>query len=167
MYRLRPVKIVLISFFLIQSIFAFRNALPENKKVFKTRYTEIIYSDDKALGDFLWRIGGKRFNFTEDLSLAKSRVDRIIDRVQSILEMHIDDFNIKINLYPEYKSGSIAFYSYRRKTITVYADRITDGIFAHEVAHAVICSYFKEPPPEKIQEALAQYVDKYLWSDYY
>ena len=80
--------------------------------------------------------------------------------------MYPDNFHIKISLYPQYKEGMVALYSHKTKSITVYADRVTDGVFAHEIAHAVICNYFSEPPPRKIQEILAQYVDRYLWEDY-
>jgi hypothetical protein len=45
-------------------------------------------------------------------------------------------------------------------------DNVSDGVFAHEIAHAVIYKYFPRPPSSTAQEVLTQYVDKYLWSDY-
>jgi len=136
------------------------------KHSFPTQYTVIYYNDDKDLSDFLWRISGKRPNFTESLQLFKPKVDRLIRRVQDVLNMYPNNLSVKIYIYPEYKSGDIAVYSFKTNSIRVYADRITDGIFAHEIAHAIISNYFKEPPPRKVQEILAQYVDKHLWSDY-
>ena len=136
------------------------------EKVFNTSYCDIYYETDQAFSDFFWRISGKRLSFDEDLNFARSRVDRIVDRVQAILDMYPDGLRIKITLYPEYKEGNIASYSNKENTIKVYADKVTDGIFAHEVGHAVICAYFDIPPPSKMQEILTQYVDKQLWTDY-
>ncbi len=80
--------------------------------------------------------------------------------------MFPDNFFIDIYLHPAYEGGLIAFYNHKTESVTVYADRVTDGVLAHEIAHAVINSYFDVPPPEKIQEILTHYVDRYLWSDY-
>ncbi|MCK4851521.1 MAG: hypothetical protein KAS86_00250 [Candidatus Omnitrophica bacterium] len=142
------------------------DAIAGSSKTFKTSYCDIHYPDEKTLGDFFWRISGKRFNFIEDMSLARSRVDRLIDRVQSILDMYPDNFRFKIELHTEYKKGLIAAYYRDRNSVKVYADKVTDGVLAHEIAHAVICNYFNPPPPAKMQEILAQYVDRHLWSDY-
>lgn len=115
---------------------------------------------------FVWRISGKRIKVPDDFSLAKNAVDRITERVQSILDMFPDNFHVDIDLYPAYKKGFIAFYSHNKRVINVYADRVTDGVLAHEIAHAVINAYFDTPPPAKMQEILTQYVDRHLWSDY-
>ncbi|MFH1996532.1 MAG: hypothetical protein ABIJ27_05990 [Candidatus Omnitrophota bacterium] len=141
-------------------------ASAQERKVFKTAYSNIRYSDDRALSDFFWRISGKKLDITVDAYPARWAVDRIIDRVQSILDMHPDNFRIAIDLRAAHTRGDIARYLPESNTIVAYADKISDGVFAHEVSHAVICGYFPEEPPEKIQEILAQYVDKYLWSDY-
>lgn len=153
-------------FFLVSSLILSTEAQAGSSRTLKTSYCDIHYTDEKSLNDFFWRIGGKRFNFDEDISLARSRVDRLVDRVQSILDMYPDKFHIKIKLYPKYKKGLIASYTQTKNMITVYADKVTDGVLAHEIAHAVICSYFEVPPPEKVQEILAQYVDRHLWDDY-
>lgn len=168
MLRLRS-PLFLFALLLIISIhFSFHTPFShaEDLKVLSTNYTDILYSDDKALGDFLWRISGRKLGFSEDLRVAKSRVDRIVDRVRDTLNIYPENFRIKIYIYREYKEGVVALYSHKTKSIKVYADRITDAVFAHEVAHAVICNYFSEPPPEKMQEILAQYVDRHLWQDY-
>lgn len=164
MHKNKSLKFFL-SFLVILSIFSQPSAFAQ-EKTFKTHYTDIHFPDDKALCDFFWRISGSECDLTEGASLIKSRVDRIVERVQSILDMRPADFHVRINIHPEYKEGLIAKYSDKTGSITVYADRITDGVFAHELAHAVICNYFSEAPSEKIQEILAQYVDKHLWGDY-
>jgi len=159
-------SLLLLFLILVHSLFASSLSLAEDPKIFKTRYTDISYTDSKALGAFLWRIGGKRFNFDDDPALAKSRIDRIIDRVMDVLDMHPRRFHVKVFVRDKYKEGRVAYYSNKDASITLYADKITDGIFAHEVAHAVICSFFVKTPTETMQEVLAQYVDKHLWSDY-
>jgi len=137
-----------------------------NVYIIKTKYCDIIYGDKKDLGDFLWRLSGKRFELAQDMDLAKTCVDRIVERVEDVLDMKPLSFHVKIQILPDYESGSIAVYSHDDKTITVYSDRITDGILSHEMAHAIICNYFIHPPPPKMQEILSQYVDKHLWDDY-
>ncbi|NOX96657.1 MAG: hypothetical protein GXO98_01045 [Nitrospirae bacterium] len=139
----------------------------EDYKTFETKYTTIHYSNDKDIDKFIWRIGGKRLNLESDTTLAKYRIDRIMERVQTILDMHPEDMHIDIFLSNMYKKiNKVAFYSYKKNAIYIVVDNANDGVLAHEMAHAVISSYFGTPPPAKMQEILAQYVDKQLWSDY-
>lgn len=108
--------------------------------------------------------------------LAKNRVDRIVEKIAAILDMHPPDLHFSIYLYQTYRElentyrgmgimgkAPIAFYSHRTKAIYVSLENITDRILAHEIAHAVINFYFGTPPPGRMQEILAQYVDKHLW----
>ena len=138
----------------------------EPPKVFTTYYCTIHYSSETALNDFFWRITGRRFELADDLDLAKSRVDRLVDRVQSILDMFPSDFHVNIELRDRYEEGMIALYNRSDDNIVVYVNKITDGILAHELAHAVINDYFVYTAPYKIQEVLAQYVDTHLWTNY-
>jgi len=133
---------------------------------FKTQYADISYVNQDALKAFLWRITGKKFTLAGDEGFARSRVDRIISRVMDVLDIHPESLQINIKLWSSYKEGKIATYTRSTNTIVIYANKVTDGIFAHEAAHAIIASYFKVPPPEKVQEILAQYVDRHLWDDY-
>ncbi len=137
------------------------------ESAFKTKYTLIHYDQAKDLSDFLWRLGGTRIEFTTDTDLASSRVDRLVERVQTILDMHPKGLTIQIFL----KRGELAenpqgFYQRENGTVTLCVDKVTDGIFAHEISHAVINKYFGGTVPRKTQEILSQYVDKYLWNDY-
>lgn len=135
-------------------------------KTFETDYATIYYSQSSELSDFLWRIGRLRLGPAVGSPLAKSRVDRIVEQVERTLDMYPENFHIDIFLHSGYKDGDIAFYSDRTKSITIFADRVTDGVLAHEIAHAVMNAYFKSPPPSKIQEVLCQYTDKHLWQEY-
>jgi hypothetical protein len=142
-------------------------AFSESEKTLNTKYAAIHYAEDKDLSDFIWRIGGLRFEFSRDTNLVEARIDRIIERVETILDMWPKDFKIDIYLHrEELNFNKTAYYSHPTNSIHASIDNISDGAFAHEIAHAVICQYFSSPPSSKAQEILTQYVDKYLWSDY-
>lgn len=100
-------------------------------------------------------------------------VDQLFQRVQTILEMLKPDLKIKLRLYGSKHDLSAEFSRisgrptqapafYWRETNTIYLDieRITSGILAHEMGHAIIAHYFIVSPPGKISELLCQYVDR-------
>lgn len=139
----------------------------ETSNTFKTKYTTIHYKDDKDLSDFLWHLGGTHIDFARDKDMASNRVDRIVERVETIIDMRPKDLNIDVYLQRgELKYNEIAFYQYKTNSIYLSVDKVSDGVFAHEVSHAIVNRYFAAPPPSKIQEIITQYVDRYLWSDY-
>lgn len=149
-------------------LFAYpQSASAQSEKVFKTKYTTVYYTQEKDIDDFLWRLGGSRFEYSSDTNLASNRIDRIIERVEAILDMHPKNFNISIYLEKTHRDPQRrAFYEHKTRYIHVSIEDSSEGVFAHEIAHAVMNQYFSSPPPSKIQEILAQYVDKYLWIDY-
>ena len=139
----------------------------------------IKYANDKNLKVFARRIGAVKFTsrgLDDSQDRIKKRIDEIVGKVQSILDMYPTDLQISIFVLSDYKSVKkvfrefsvsgrppIAFYSHKAKSIYVAADSLNDGILGHEIAHAVINFYFNVPPPAKMQEILAQYVDLHLW----
>ena len=97
--------------------------------------------------------------------LAKTRVDKIVETICSLLDMHPPNLRFGITLYRTQSevtsayyraSGTanaynahgaagaapIAFYSHGPRNIAVAIDNITDNILAHEIAHAIISAYF-------------------------
>jgi len=143
------------------------NGRAESHKIFQTKYTTIYYADDADIDDFIWRLGGQRLEFVQDPALASHRIDRLVDRVQAILDMWPAHFRIDVYLYRGPLSAQeTAYYEKGVKAIHISVDYASDGVVAHEIVHATIDQYFPTPPPSKIQEILAQYVDKNLWSDY-
>jgi len=62
----------------------------------------------------------------------------------------------------EEEKGHKAFYIHKFKTIYVSMDNLSASILAHEIGHAIIDNYFTIPPPPKISELLACYVDLHL-----
>jgi hypothetical protein len=154
-------------------------ALPaqESSNTYQTRYAAISYVEAKDLHTFTRNIGSGLSFLLESPEqnplLAKTKVDKIVESVCSLLDMHPPSFRFGITLYrtqaevtTAYKAqgmpgpAPIAFYSHGSRNIAVAINTITDNILAHEIAHAVISAYFVTPPPARMQEILAQYMDK-------
>jgi len=137
------------------------------EKTFQTDYTKIYYLKDQDIYDFIWRLGGQRLEFLQDPSLSSYRIDRLVDRVQAILDMRPEALQFGINLKRGIlRDEKLAFYEYSSGDVFVSVDYVNDGVLAHEIAHVVINKYFNSSSPSKMQEILAQYVDQHLWSDY-
>lgn len=152
----------------------------EGSKTYQTQYAAISSVSEADRYRFTRNIGSGLSFLSESPEknplLAKTRVDKIVEKVSSLLDMHPLKLHFTISLYKThaevaaaYKAlgmlgaAPVAFYSHGSRTIVVSIDDITDRILAHEIAHAVICAYFVTPPPVRMQEILAQYVDKNLW----
>lgn len=147
-----------------------------------TYFASIRYQDTELFYEFGRRIGGSTVELARDgartRELVTEKVDKIVHRVRSILDMHPPGFRFNINLYgskgalTEAYRGlgmtgevPVAFYSHRTRTVYLTVEALTEGIFAHEVSHAVINSYYDPPLPARMQEILSQYVDRHLWED--
>ena len=148
-----------------------------------TKYANICYSNDKGLQRFTKGIGKGNSFFSngqeKDPAEAGKKVDLLVERVNRLLDMYPFDLQFNIYVYQNHRDIEnaytrmtalgvfgrvpVAFYSHKSRTIYVSVENISAGILAHEIAHAVINFYFPEPPPERMQEILAQYVDKHLW----
>ena len=190
-------SILLAAILIINIYFIFLLSSPvfANKelKIYETNCCTIQYFDEEQLKRFALRIGATKYTdkgMDDNPSNIKTRVNEIMNKVQTSLGLHTSDLLVSIILYPDYNSlakvfkqytlkgsantftdsvntftGStpLAFYSHKTKTIYVDVSSITDGVLAHEMAHGVLNYYFKTPPPAKMQEILAQYVDLHLW----
>ena len=164
-------------------------AAQELGKTYQTHYVTISYGDEKDLHIFTNNIGtGLSFlreNPEKNPLLAKARVDKIVETICSLLDMHPPNLRFGINLYRTQSevtsayyraSGTanaynahgasgpapIAFYSHGPRNISVAIDNISDNVLAHEIAHAIISAYFVIPPPARMQEILAQYMDRHF-----
>lgn len=149
---------------------------------FDTRYAAVYYTDEEDLLTFGKKISAGLSYLMRGKEKAREGirgdVDRIISRVSDILDMRPNNLYFSVNVYKDYVAitvvyrefsqtgkSPIAFWAHRTKTIYVNLDKLNDGIFAHEAAHAVISIYFGAPPPSKMQEILAQHVDRHLWDE--
>ncbi|MFQ5586264.1 MAG: hypothetical protein ACE5GF_05510 [Thermodesulfobacteriota bacterium] len=148
---------------------------------YKTQQATIHYNGAAELYTFTQKIGGRGrrgIAYERNPTSTSNRIDRIVYRVKLLLDMHPVNFHFDIYLYPTYSALKevyrgmgmmgkvpIAFYSHRSRSIYVSLEMLNEGVFAHEVAHAVINRYFATPPPARMQEILAQYVDRHLWEE--
>ncbi|MCL5023252.1 MAG: hypothetical protein M1497_07780 [Nitrospirae bacterium] len=112
----------------------------------------------------------------KDLSVESQlsgKIDVIVERVETILEMRPRNFTIALHVLPDadkvkelYRKkyfrnvDFVAFYAPSEKAVYIAADEAKAVILAHELAHAVIDQYFGVAAPVKIHEILAQYVEE-------
>ena len=150
----------------------------------ETRFSSIHYQNPEQLEDLARKIQPSALTLSLNqifLGPGKSssearvgrHVDQLFQRVQVILEMPKPDLRVHIRLYRNQEelseafgkitgrsTQSPAFYWREANTIYLHLEKISTGILAHEMGHAVISHYFIVSPPEKIAEILCQYVDK-------
>src|SRR3989338_5912984 len=93
-----------------------------------------------------------------------------------IMDMHLYSLQVNIklcrddaqlnsiynNLFKASLGGRRSFYVFSFNTIYISIEGFSKEIIGHEMAHAIICHYFAVPPPVKIQEVLAMYVEHNL-----
>jgi len=104
-----------------------------------------------------------------------NKIDILIRKTRRVLDMYPAAFKINIKIYNtqeglngnykeifEEDANYKAFYVHKFKTIYTSANNLSESVLAHEIGHSVIDSYFTVPPPPKIRELLACYVDLHL-----
>lgn len=108
----------------------------------------------------------------------KARIEIILLRVKDILGMDPKDFHIKIRVFKTRQEMNDAyalmfndsvnfrsFYMHYFKSVYTNEQDFVDSVMAHELGHAVIDHYFSVPPPTKMAELMAIYVDSHLEQD--
>ena len=106
--------------------------------------------------------------------ILKDKLDYIFEDVQGQLDMY-NCKSIRIRIYTNQKElnrifyghtfqddDCTAFYYHKLKTVYISLERVTEGVLAHEFAHAILDHYFVIRPPTVVAELLAQHVDKHL-----
>jgi hypothetical protein len=107
-------------------------------------------------------------------------VDTLFRQVCDFLDMQLYSFegSVKVcvdedqleqiyqRLFGKSLKGKKSFYVFELATIYVSEDNFRREILGHEMAHAIICRYFAVPPPVKMQEVLATYVEFQLRKAY-
>ena len=112
------------------------------------------------------------FSSKDTKSLLADTLDALYLEVSDILDLHIYSYHGKIYLLRDKDSVSSVFFQYfgrsfpersfylhEKNSIYISCADITLGMLGHEIAHAIISHYFVVPPPAKIQEVLAGYVE--------
>lgn len=111
----------------------------------------------------------------QEIEGAVGELDHFFTRVCDILDMQLYSYTgtIKVCRDPaqlqdvfrrifgrELSAGS--FYVNDLNTIYIDQQHFTPLVLGHEIAHAIMCHYFIVPPPEKVSEVLAGYVEYQL-----
>ncbi len=142
----------------------------------ETRYARISCAKARYITEFGVVMGAPRSaNPTAEMERVGEAVDQMVFRVKALLGMYPPRLRFNVIILAsrgEIKSAyrglgltdavPAAFYRQKSHTIYLSLDNLTAGIFAHEVAHAVISASFATPPPSRMQEILARYVDAHL-----
>jgi len=155
----------------------------EAKAQGKSRYVTLKYSDKQLLHDFndqlflgrklSYYLRNKEIITVEDEVLAK--LDTIIEKAETVLEMFPADLHITFVLLPsrkevnsmylekyEKKANHIAYYSLLEDTIYISVKDTKLRVIAHEIGHAIVDHYFQVRPPYNIHELLAQFTEKHI-----
>lgn len=126
----------------------------------QSRYITVV--DDHAL-------------LSETLRKVDCTLDEIVEGVEVALGMFPDGLDIELILLPDRKAVSNAYeYRYGGKVnykafislssmkIWVSVKDINKRVLAHEIAHAIVETYFTERPPYKMHELMAQYAERHV-----
>lgn len=162
---------------------------PALAKEYKSLYVTVQYTSAAQLTMFAQKVapGPIARKLTEVLASSPNPtsgalgqyLDALLKRVQMLLDMRLSRMTIKIRIldseeqvmaeFLKLTGGHLsryhsrrppAFFSRKDNTIYIQTRRLNVGMLAHEMAHAVLLHYFRVPPPLKIQEMLAIYIDR-------
>jgi hypothetical protein len=123
--------------------------------------------------DYL-RFGEKVSKGAEDdlAQILVKTIDGLYLEVSDIIDIHIYSFKGIIRFLPDKPSlvtllkkqynldfSERSIYYFEKNTIFISHADLTLGMLGHEMAHAIISNFFVVPPPPKVQEILAGYVE--------
>lgn len=148
----------------------------------ETKFAAIYYYQEEVSANFTDTtqnnasiLGKGEKGYETGLISIKDNVGNLVYRVKQILGIYPPDLRFNINIYRTYSELTeafrgmgltgdvpVAFYSHKYRTIYLSVEKLNDSILAHEIAHAVINSYFIPLPSTQVQEILAHYVEKNL-----
>lgn len=168
----------LISFLVLAASILALSAGQAHSAQVRTPFATILYENRATLKDFTTKIGctyasGSCLGNNALLEASAGLlVSDMVETIKSLLDMHPENlkFHIQILDYPDdvkymyqtlygKEKDYIAFYSPENETIYVATGSLKRSVLVHEMAHAIIDSYFDKSPPVKIHELLAQYVE--------
>ncbi|MDP2923010.1 MAG: hypothetical protein Q8O30_04745 [Candidatus Omnitrophota bacterium] len=106
-------------------------------------------------------------------SIVAESMDKLYLEISDVLDIHMYSYHGKIKVFSTkqemldtaFRGASMAtsdlpgLYMPTDNTIYISFSDFTLGMLSHEIAHAIICNYFVTPPPLKVQEILAGYVE--------
>jgi len=148
----------------------------------KTRYATITYekkehlhkfNDKLYLGCLKYLLKKRRALTIEDE--VKCKIDLIVEKAETVLEIFPNALKFKINLVPSptevqkayyniygKKVNYIAFYSPGKNTVFYSVKHARIRVVSHEIGHVIVQHYFKITPPVTIHELLAQFTETHI-----
>ncbi len=111
-----------------------------------------------------------------DSYILPDQLDTLFLAVSEIMDIHLNEFNCNLKICRNTSQLSAVantlfgmqiqkpggFYVVAIDTLYIDAESVTINVLGHELSHAIQCHYFVVPPPEKLQEVLAGYVEYQL-----
>ncbi|RKY35274.1 MAG: hypothetical protein DRP80_06670 [Candidatus Omnitrophota bacterium] len=174
---MRRLFVFFFSFFFLFPLFS----QEETNLIAEGKYFSIYGYKDLDIVNLLKRLNFEYLLHSQNLtaslredfkSLLADTLDALYLEVSDILDLHIYSYHGRIYLLKDKDSVSSvfsqyfgrsfperSFYLHEKNSIYISCADITLGMLGHEIAHAVISHYFIVPPPAKIQEVLAGYVE--------
>jgi hypothetical protein len=156
-------------------------ALTCRGETIETKYFTISLCDGCSLSSFaekinatsLFRLDALSGKGADVRSVIKEGIDALFLEVCDALDIKIKSYRGSLVVYPDIIEVSKAacgnsqiieanlpsIYIPSHNTIYISFQELTPGMLAHEMAHAVISTYFVVAPPPKTQEILAGYVE--------
>jgi hypothetical protein len=146
----------------------------------QTKYFKISLCDGCSLSSFAEKINSTALFRLDALSeggdmrsVIKEAVDSLFLEVCDALDINLKSYRGNLIVFPDivevgrtaYGNSQIieanlpSIYIPSNNTIYISFKDLTAGMLAHEMAHAVISTYFVVAPPAKTQEILAGYVE--------
>jgi hypothetical protein len=147
----------------------------------ETRYFKVSICDGCNLSSFaekinatgLFRLDTLSKDDSDIRSVIKEGIDSLFLEVCDVLNINLKSYRGSLVVYPDVIEVSKAIsgsaqiieanlpsvYIPSINTIYISFNDATAGMLAHEMAHAVISTYFVVAPPTKVQEILAGYVE--------
>jgi len=121
----------------------------------------------------LFRLDALSKNDSDIRSVIKDGIDSLFLEVCDALDIGLKSYRGRIIVYPDIVEVNKAIsgdsqiieaslpsvYIPSHNTIYISFNDATAGMLAHEMAHAVISTFFVVAPPPKVQEILAGYVE--------
>jgi hypothetical protein len=162
---------------------------PAQWRTVETRYVTLWYQSEATLSAFERKIAysadsgsfASLFSSRQDSDLNAAvarKMEALFEKVQEILDMKKPMKKVRVRIYPDqgslrdaylalYKTDDQvrAWYIFEFNTIYVTAEDLSEGMLAHEMAHAIIDNFMAVRPPRNTAEILARYVDQHLFEE--
>ncbi len=179
---------LIITILLVSLTFCSLCAAQDLNRLTKSEYFSVYAHSDADLNLLLRKLKFDYFSRLESFrgsrnlglpdQMLANTLDSLFLEVSDIIDIHVYSFHCNLEIYATQRGVSDAFKRYfntsfkersfyLQETNTIYISELdlTLGMLGHEIAHAIICHYFTPPPPTRMQEILAGYVEYNLRKD--